>query len=78
LTALLMVSRLPYPHFGRVILPKIPNVAKVLLLGAFLFLLALGVRRDDYLAPLLIAFGAALIYLVSPLFGGPTRKSPPK
>lgn len=66
-TSVLMVSRVPYAHFGRAILPKIPRVVKVLTLGGFLFLLALGVRRDQYTAPLLIAFLAALGYLVSPL-----------
>ena len=66
LTALLMVSRVSYPHFGRAVLPKIPKIVRVLVLGAFLFLLALGVRRDEYLAPLLISFVAAVSYLVSP------------
>ena len=70
-TALLMVSRVPYSHFGRAILPKIPRVVKVLTLGGFLFLLALGVRRDEYDAPMLIAFVASLTYLVSPLFWKP-------
>ena len=74
LTALLMISRVPYPHFGRVILPKIPKVARVLVLGAFLFLLALGVRRDQYTAPLLIAFTAAVTYLSSPLMRAPREK----
>ncbi len=73
-TALLMISRVPYPHFGRSILPKVPNVVRVLALGAFLFLLALGVRRDQYLAPLIMAYIAALIYLVSPLFRTALRK----
>ncbi|WP_020678307.1 CDP-alcohol phosphatidyltransferase family protein [Geopsychrobacter electrodiphilus] len=68
--ALLMISRIPYAHFGRAILPKIPKVVRVLALGAFLFLLALGVHRDNYLAPLLIAFIAAISYLVSPLLRG--------
>jgi CDP-diacylglycerol--serine O-phosphatidyltransferase len=68
-TALLMVSRVPYAHFGRSILPKIPKVVRVLVLGAFLFLLALGVHRDHYTVPLLIAFATASGYLVSPLFG---------
>ena len=68
LTAALMVSRVPYAHFGRVILPKIPKMVRVLVLGLFLFLLALGVRRDQYVAPLLISFTATLIYLVSPLW----------
>ncbi len=69
--ALLMISRVPYAHFGRAILPKIPRVAKVLSLGGFLFLLALGVRRDEYAAPIIIAFVAALVYLISPLFWKP-------
>ena len=76
-TALLMVSRVPYAHFGRSILPKIPKVVRVLVLGAFLFLLALGVHRDDYYVPLLIAFVAAVSYMVSPLFWTVTKKSPP-
>ena len=67
-TSLLMVSRVPYAHFGRSILPKIPKVVRVLGLGAFLFLLALGVHRDHYTGPLLICFVAAVGYLASPLF----------
>jgi CDP-diacylglycerol--serine O-phosphatidyltransferase len=75
-TALLMVSRVPYAHFGRSILPKIPKVVRVLVLGAFLFLLALGAHRDDYDVPILIAFAAAASYVVSPLFRGLVRKAP--
>ena len=75
-TALLMVSRVPYAHFGRSILPKIPKVVRVLVLGAFLFLLALGVHRDHYNVPLLIAFAAALIYAASPLFWAIAKRSP--
>jgi CDP-diacylglycerol--serine O-phosphatidyltransferase len=74
-TALLMVSRIPYPHFGRAVLPKIPKIVRVLVLAVFLFLLALGVRRDQYAAPLLIAFVAAVTYLASPLFWPPSRNS---
>jgi CDP-diacylglycerol--serine O-phosphatidyltransferase len=66
-TSLLMISRIPYPHFGRAILPKIPKTVRVLALGTFLFLLALGVRRDQYAAPLIITFAASLVYLASPL-----------
>jgi CDP-diacylglycerol--serine O-phosphatidyltransferase len=73
-TALLMVSRVPYAHFGRVILPKIPKVVRVLALGAFLFLLAQGVRRDHYTVPLIISFVAAVTYLISPLFWRADRK----
>lgn len=67
LTAGLMVSRVPYAHFGRAILPKVPRVVRVLVLAVFLFLLALGVRRDQYTIPLVISFGASLLYLLSPL-----------
>ncbi len=67
-TSVLMVSRVPYAHFGRAILPKIPKILRVLGLGMFLFLLALGVRRDHYTAPLIIALLASLAYLASPLF----------
>ena len=67
-TALLMISRVPYAHFGRCILPKIPKVVRVLTLGTFLFLLALGVHRDHYTVPLLIAFVTAVGYMASPLF----------
>jgi CDP-diacylglycerol--serine O-phosphatidyltransferase len=47
---------------------------RVLALGAFLFLLAVGVRRDQYFVPLLISFVAAAAYLISPLFGISTGK----
>ncbi len=73
-TSLLMVSRVPYAHFGRSILPKIPKIVRVLVLGAFLFLLALGIRRDHYIAPLLISFVASVTYLISPLFGARAKK----
>ncbi|ABA90037.1 CDP-diacylglycerol--glycerol-3-phosphate 3-phosphatidyltransferase and CDP-diacylglycerol--serine O-phosphatidyltransferase [Syntrophotalea carbinolica DSM 2380] len=75
ITALLMISRVSYPHFGRAVLPRIPKIVKVLVLGGFLFMLALGVRRDQYLAPLLISFVADAIYLISPLFSRASRKA---
>lgn len=67
--ALLMVSRVPYAHFGRSIQPHIPKVVRVLGLGVFLFLLALGAHRDRYTVPLLIVFVTAAGYMISPLFG---------
>jgi CDP-diacylglycerol--serine O-phosphatidyltransferase len=76
-TSLLMVSRVPYAHFGRSVLPKIPKVVRVLFLGVFLFLLALGVRRDQYTIPLIISFVAALVYLASPLYWKSEEQSPP-
>lgn len=66
-TAVLMVSRVAYPHFGRAVLPAVPKVARVLSLAAFLLILALGVRRDEYGLPLAIIFGAACVYMASPL-----------
>lgn len=75
ITSLLMISRVPYPHFGRAVLPRIPKIVRVLVLGAFLFMLALGVRRDHYLVPLLIAFVAATVYLISPLLARVSRKT---
>jgi len=74
-TALLMVSRVAYPHFGRAVLPKIPKIVRVLFLGVFLFLLALGFRRDHYTAALFIALAAAVAYLLSPLFWPADKKS---
>ncbi len=68
LTSALMVSRVPYPHFGRAVMGRIPKVLRVLILALFLVLLAVGVRRDEYTAPLFIVFLAGASYLVSPLF----------
>ncbi|MBI5018296.1 MAG: CDP-alcohol phosphatidyltransferase family protein [Deltaproteobacteria bacterium] len=67
-TAGLMVSRVPYAHFGRAVLPRIPKIAKVFILAAFLLLLAHAVRTDDYANPVTVAFAAASAYLLSPLF----------
>lgn len=64
----LMASRIPYPHFGRAVLPQIPKIVRVLALALFLTLIALGVRRDNYTVALSIVFGAALAYIVSPLY----------
>ncbi len=64
----LMVSRVPYAHFGRTILPRVPKIVRVMVLATFLILLAQGVRRDLYMAPLIMAYASALIYLASPLF----------
>ena len=67
-TSVLMVSRVPYAHFGRTVMGNIPKIVRVLVLALFLVLLAIGVRRDEYAAPLMIVFAAALTYLLSPLF----------
>lgn len=67
-TAALMVSRVPYPHFGRAILPRIPKLARVLVLAAFIVLLAQGVRTGHYDEAIGVAFVVALFYLACPLF----------
>ena len=67
-SALLMVSRVPYPHFGRAVLPGVPKVGRVLFLAVFLLILALGVRRDEYGPPLFIIFAAICTYMLSPLW----------
>ena len=74
-TALLMISRVPYAHFGRTTLPAIPKIVRVVVLGAFLILLAQGVRRDNYFLPLLLTFITAAIYLLSPLLARLTGRS---
>ncbi|GAB6063190.1 CDP-alcohol phosphatidyltransferase family protein [Deferrisoma palaeochoriense] len=66
-SAALMVSRVPYAHFGRAVLPRIPRIARVAFLAFFLLLLAQGVRTDEYTAPLWIAFLAAVAYVASPV-----------
>jgi CDP-diacylglycerol--serine O-phosphatidyltransferase len=68
LAAGLMISRVPYAHFGRAVLPRIPKLAKVAILAAFLLLLAHAVRTEDYDNPLAVAFAAAIVYVLSPLF----------
>lgn len=67
-TAALMASRVSYAHFGRAVLPRIPKIVKVAALAAFLILLAHAVRTDSYWEPLAVAFGAAVVYVASPLF----------
>ncbi len=66
---LLMVSRVPYAHFGRSLLPKIPKIVKVITLAAYLVALAWSIRANSYDAPLGAVFAVSVIYLVSPLFG---------
>lgn len=67
LTAVMMVSRVPYPHFGRAILPRIPKLLRVVILAGFVVLLAHAVRTDDYDEPIVVAFGVAVLYLFCPL-----------
>ncbi len=67
-TALLMISRVPYAHFGRSLLPKTPRALQVLILTSFLVVLALGVTYDQYTGLLLLTFVSSLAYLFSPCF----------
>ncbi len=66
-SSVLMVSRVPYAHFGRAVLPKVPRIVRVMVLVLFVVLLAHGMRRRDFLAPLEIVYVASLAYLFSPL-----------
>ncbi len=64
----LMVSRVPYSHFGRALLPGIPKFAKVMTLAAYLVLLSYAIRNNDYELPLAILFVLSVAYMLSPLF----------
>ncbi|HEY6008793.1 MAG TPA: CDP-alcohol phosphatidyltransferase family protein, partial [Geobacteraceae bacterium] len=73
--SLLMVSRVPYPHFGRAILPLIPKFFRVLILAGYTLVLVHAVRHDYYDWALASLFAVSFVYLVSPLFG---RRPAPK
>lgn len=69
LEILLMVSRVPYTHFGRSLLPKIPKIVKVLTLAIYLVLLATAIRNENYEGPLGVVFAVSLLYVLSPVAG---------
>jgi CDP-diacylglycerol--serine O-phosphatidyltransferase len=71
-SSMLMISSIPYPHFGRSILPKVPLFARVLALGIFTIMLAHAVKRMDFSEPMAVVFAVSVVYMISPLF---TRSS---
>ncbi|MDH5559292.1 MAG: CDP-alcohol phosphatidyltransferase family protein [Deltaproteobacteria bacterium] len=48
LSAILMVSKIPYIHFGRVILPAIPKLIKVILLTLILLSVLIGFQSRNH------------------------------
>jgi CDP-diacylglycerol--serine O-phosphatidyltransferase len=66
--AALMTSRLRYPHFGRVFLPRIPTLWRVVGLACYIVMLAQAVKKDSYGPSVAVILVVAVIYLVSPLF----------
>ena len=66
--AFLMISRVPYAHFGRKVLPMIPRIIRVVVLVSYIILLALAVRTGQYLPALVVVFSASIAYMLSPLY----------
>lgn len=69
----LMVSRVPYSHFGRALLPRVPKIVKVLSLAAYLLLVSNAVKNENYEAPLAVLFALSVLYLLSPAFMRPSE-----
>ncbi len=68
LCAVLMISRVPYAHFGRIVLPKVPKLVQVLILAVYMVVLAQAIRLGDYEGPLSVIFLLSVVYLISPLW----------
>ena len=63
-TSLLMISKLPYIHFARVILPNIPKLVKVFLLVMILFAVWLGFRPGNIQFLYWMFFISAILYVI--------------
>ena len=64
-TTLLMVSEIPYIHFGRVILPAIPKLIKVFLLVMILLIIWYGFRSGNLQFLYWAFFTTAVVYVVT-------------
>jgi len=64
LISLLMISRIPYIHFGRVILPAIPNLVKVLILSLMILAVWIGLRPGNAQLLIWTVFIVSFTYLV--------------
>lgn len=64
--SLLMISKIPYIHFGRVLLPAIPKMIKVLLLTFILVAVLISWHFRDEVIVLGVVSGVSILYL---LFG---------
>jgi len=63
LSSILMISHLPYIHFGRVVLPKIPKMVKVILCGFFVALIGFSLKKPDEVYLAFFVFICAVLYL---------------
>ena len=71
LSTFLMVSKIPYIHFGRVILPSIPKVVKVILLNLILLAVLIGFSNRNHQILFWTFFICIFAYLV---LGYPWKK----
>lgn len=62
--SLLMISRIPYIHFGRVILPAIPKLVKVLILSLMILAIWIGLQPGNVQVLYWTVFLVSLTYLV--------------
>ncbi|MDT8445263.1 MAG: CDP-alcohol phosphatidyltransferase family protein [bacterium] len=71
LSSILMITRIPYIHFGRVILPAIPKVIKAILLTAMLLAILIGfqTRNDQVLYWTVLLMATAYMLLGIPWRG---------
>ena len=60
----LMISKVPYIHFGREILPKIPKILKVILLALILIALMVSYILQNHEVILYVIFASVIVYLV--------------
>jgi CDP-diacylglycerol---serine O-phosphatidyltransferase len=71
-TSLLMISKLPYIHFARVILPNIPKMVKVFLLVMIIFAVWFGFRPGNIQFLYWMFFVSAILYVI---FGYQRKKN---
>ena len=72
--SLLMISKIPYIHFGRVILPAIPKLAKVIILSLMILAIWIGLRPGNVQVLYWTVFLVAVTYLVFGYNWGINRK----
>jgi CDP-diacylglycerol--serine O-phosphatidyltransferase len=72
LSSVLMISRVPYQHFGRAMLPRVPKIFRVVFLVAYMLVLSHAIRSyasdlHAFDVPLGAVFVVSLLYMVSPV-----------
>jgi len=73
LSAFLMVSKIPYIHFGRVILPAIPKIFKAILLTSIIVAVMIGFQTGNNQILYWMVLGCASAYMV---LGYPWNRKP--